>query len=90
MIKLSDSYAVGSDELQFILYKVGVNHKQNTPTYKAVGYYTTLTQALTDYMNRIVIKAMPAEMQELSDAVNMLTDVMRKAVKEMEGKVNDN
>ena len=67
-IKLDDDYVLGSDNLQFILYKIRIGEKGESKDREfrdVAGYYATIDGALEGYVNEKLLSCEATTVKEL-------------------------
>ena len=74
IIKLSEDYGIGSDEMNIILYQRKVNQKEETKNfgkeyYSPIGYYSSIESVLRALINK-QIQINLAEQTSLESLIN--------------------
>ena len=80
-IELEKDILLLSDEMQFILKKkIGINKKTRKPTYRTLGYYTTLEQALNGYLKYRTRLSEAKTLNEVLVEIENIKDDIKKLI----------
>jgi hypothetical protein len=71
-IKLEENILLTSDENQFVLKKENGLDKKNETTYKTLGYYSTLPQALKGYVKHKTRVSQATTLQQVINEIEAL------------------
>lgn len=79
MIKLQNNYFIDADDKQFILKQIIIREKKDTKEkYEdadSVGYYTSLSQALKGYVNKVMLDKTRCESVSLYQVLDTLKEI---------------
>ena len=82
IIKISDEYGVGADDMNLILYQLKTNSSENSKNfgkqyYHPIGYYSSVEIMLKNLVNKKVMLSI-AEEQSLKDVVTAVDNGIDK------------